>query len=303
MLKSHRIREKAVKEINHIIKNPGRTVRVCFSHVNTFFKHFGNVRGAEASATLSYYALFSIFPLILLVIAAGGHILERRMGQEQLIETVVTIFPVAQDMIRRNVTQVLSSRGSISVLGLLTLAWSATAYFHTLINNINRAWAKSRMPSYVRTRLGAFGIVVGTIVALVISIIFSTVLRLFSQYRVPLFGGVSLYQSPLWKLVVNYLPFVVRFAMFWLMYDWVPNRKVKKRAAVVGAIFSTVAWELLTKVFTWYIGSGLVNYELVYGSLGAIVVLMFYFFLTNMIFLLGANLTAFMDQHQTQKSS
>jgi membrane protein len=72
---------------------------------------------------------------------------------------------------------------------------------------------------------------------------------------------------------------------------------------VVGAIFSTVAWELLTKVFTWYIGSGLVNYELVYGSLGAIVVLMFYFFLTNMIFLLGANLTAFMDQHQTQKSS
>ncbi len=303
MIKSHRISEKAVKEITLFIKSPWRTVRVCLSHINTFLKHFGNVRGAEASATLSYYALFSIFPLILLVIAAGGHILEKRMGQEQLIEAVVTIFPVAQDMIRRNVTQVLSSRGSISVLGLLSLAWSATAYFHTLINNINRAWAKSRMPSYVRTRLGAFGIVVGTIAALVISIIFSTVLRLFSQFRVPLFGGLSLYQSPLWKLSVNYLPFVVRFAMFWLMYDWVPNRKVKKRAAVAGALFSTAAWELLTKVFTWYIGSGVANYELVYGSLGAIVVLMFYFFLTNMIFLLGANLTAAIDQHLTHKAA
>lgn len=285
------------------LKKTWRAVKFCFSHINAFLKHFGDVRGTEASATLSYYALFSIFPLILVVIAAGGHILEKRMGQEQLVETVVTIIPVSQEMIRRNVSQVLKSRGSISVAGLLTLAWSATAYFHTLINNINRAWAKSRLPSYVRTRLGAFGIVVGSIAALVISIVFSTVLRLFSQFNVPLFGSVNLYQSPMWGFMVNLLPLAIRFAMFWLMYDWVPNRKVKKRAAVVGALFSTATWELLTKGFSWYIGSGVANYELVYGSLGAMVVLMFYFFLTNMIFLLGANLTATIDQRHIHKSA
>jgi membrane protein len=88
--------------------------------------------------------------------------------------------------------------------------------------------------------------------------------------------------------------------MFWALYQWVPTVKVSRKASFLGSILAGVAWVLLNNAFTWYLSSGLTQYQLVYGSLGTIVALLFWVYLTSTIVLIGAHLTASI-QRKNQK--
>ncbi len=76
-----------------------------------------------------------------------------------------------------------------------------------------------------------------------------------------------------------------------------PNTEVKRRAAFWGALVAALAWEVAANGLAWYLKSGLVQYELVYGSLGAVVALMFWIYLSSWITLFGAHLSAAIAQH------
>lgn len=80
--------------------------------------------------------------------------------------------------------------------------------------------------------------------------------------------------------------------MFWGLYQWVPTVPVSRKASLIGSLIAGVAWVLLNNGFTWYLSSGLSQYQLVYGSLGTIVALLFWVYLTGIIVLIGAHLTA-----------
>ena len=80
--------------------------------------------------------------------------------------------------------------------------------------------------------------------------------------------------------------------MFWAMYQFVPTVKVRRRAALISGLTVGIAWELLNNIFTWYLSSSLVQFRLVYGSLGTIVALLLHVYLTASLVLIGAHLTA-----------
>jgi membrane protein len=103
---------------------------------------------------------------------------------------------------------------------------------------------------------------------------------------------VSLYETTLWGILSAVLPAVFSFVIFLILYRWVPNTRVSWRQAVTGAAFVAVVWELAKEGFTWYLSSGLVRYRLVYGSLGAVVALMLWVYLSSLLALLGAHLSA-----------
>jgi membrane protein len=87
-------------------------------------------------------------------------------------------------------------------------------------------------------------------------------------------------------------PRVFTFFALWGLYRWVPNTEVKWSEALWGASVATLAWEIATNGFTWYLSSGIVQYELLYGSLGAIVALMLWIYIISLITLFGAHLSA-----------
>jgi YihY family inner membrane protein len=87
--------------------------------------------------------------------------------------------------------------------------------------------------------------------------------------------------------------------MFWALYYWVPTVKVNRKAAILGGLVAAVTWELLNNVFTWYLSSGLSQYQLVYGSVWRIVAFLFWIYLTATIMLLGAHLTASIQMAMT----
>ena len=87
----------------------------------------------------------------------------------------------------------------------------------------------------------------------------------------------------------NFLFSILIVLLFLMLYRWVPTAEVLWHATLWGAIITSVAWKAATAGFSWYLSSGMSSYSLVYGSLGAIVALLFLIFIISMITLFGAN--------------
>ena len=139
---------------------------------------------------------------------------------------------------------------------------------------------------------------VGTLAGfLVLSLASTTVGNLLPRLQVPLGGGVSVYETPLWIVSSILIPWLLAAVTFLGLYRWVPNAQVRWPAALWGALVAASAWEVAANAFTWFLGSGLVQYELVYGSLGTVVALMLWIYVGSLITLFGAHLSAAIAQH------
>jgi len=84
------------------------------------------------------------------------------------------------------------------------------------------------------------------------------------------------------------------------MYRWLPNARVPWEGALWGAAVATGLWQLAGSGFLWYLGSGLARYELVYGSIGAVVVLLLWIYLAGWVTLAGAHLSAAIGQGRSR---
>jgi membrane protein len=97
------------------------------------------------------------------------------------------------------------------------------------------------------------------------------------------------------------IPWLLTFLLFQGLYRWIPNTEVKWSEAFWGALFATTAWEVTKSGFKWYISSGLASQQLVYGSLGAVIALLLWIYLSSLIMLLGAHLTAAITHYNKSK--
>jgi membrane protein len=251
---------------------------------------FTKARGAEAAASITYYVLFSIFPLLLSVIAIGSYFLEDEQVMNQIVQFVQAGIPVAADMILQNIEEVLEARGTFGVIGVGSLIWSASAAFMSLFRNINRAWMRASPLNTLLARL--VGIVVIFALVLVIAVIrvASATASLLPTFGIELLD--DFYESFLWLLLSVLVPLVLTFLIFISLYRWIPNTKVRWSEAFWGALVASVGWELTTNLFTYSLSQGILQYKVVYGSLGTMIALLFWIYLNSTIILIGAHLSA-----------
>ncbi len=255
---------------------------------------FGEAHAPHVAAGLAYYTVFSLFPLLLALIAAGSFFLERELVQQQVVSSVTGVVPVSEELILRNVEQVLQRRGTVGLVGLLGLLWSGTGVFTVLVNHINQAWVDAEARSFVEQRLMGLSIgLIGVVAALLsVSLLSTPVLNVLPRLEVALGGGIHILGTPLWTLIASGLPALVIFLIVLNLYRWVPNTCVKWSEALWGAAFVALAWDVAKRGFAWYVSSDLVHYRLVYGSLGAVVALLLWIYLTSWLVLFGAHLSA-----------
>lgn len=256
------------------------------------FSRFSEERGGEVSASLAYYTLFSLFPFFLALIAAGGFFLERDQVFKQVQEMFISFFPGSRNVIESNLKTVLNLRGTFGIIGILTLFWSASGMFSSLIYNVNRAWPDTRIRNFLRKRLAGLAIAVALGALVVISIFATTTFSVLAKVDLQAIGSQLIEGLPFKALMTRLISLTVKVLAFMALYLWAPNKKVQWRFALIGALVAGAGLEIATSGFTWYLTSGIASYDLVYGSLGAIVVLMFWVYISSLIILYGAHLTA-----------
>ncbi|MDY7076748.1 MAG: YihY/virulence factor BrkB family protein [Chloroflexota bacterium] len=255
-------------------------------------QHFNDAHVAEATASIAYYAIFSLFPLLLAIIVAGSFVLESDQVQGLVLDFAAEFFPISQQFIERNIRRVLELRGTVGLVALISLVWSATGALTALVRNINRAWSEAEPRNFLESRLMALGMVSGLTILLIFSAISITVLDVLAHFSVPVGGGIAVGETPLWTTLLGIVPRLFTFFALLSLYRWVPNTQVRGSEAFWGALAATLAWRVATNGFAWFISSGIVRYELVYGSLGAIVALMLWIYIMGLIVLFGAHLAA-----------
>lgn len=264
------------------------------------FERFGQERGSEASASMAYYALFSIFPMLLVLIVIGSFFIDQNEVQNQLLNLLEGVIPGVEEVIIGNIEEVLKLRGAVTFFALASLTWSATSVFNILAKNVNRAFPKASVPDFIKGRLMGIFMILILIVLMLLSFGVSTLSSLIPAIKIP-FNDNYLHETFIWQIGGFLIPIGFNFLMFWAIYYWIPTVKVSRKASVLGGLFAGVAWELLNNVFTWYLSSGISQYRLIYGSVGMIVALMFWIYLTALITLLGAHLTASIQTAKVHK--
>jgi len=253
-------------------------------------ERFAKARAAAVAASLAYYALFAIFPFSLALISSASIILKDETIFTQVTELIVKFLPVSESLIEKNLQTVIALRGPVRFIGFIGLVWAGTGVFSSLIYNVNLAWPNTKPRNFIRNRLAGLSIITILIVLLSLYLFLSTVFNLLSRFDFSNLSLMSFEFVPVRSFIAHFLSWLTKVFIFFLLFLWAPNTRVPWRAALAGAMVSGLGWDIATAGFTWYLTSGMATYELVYGSLGAIVVLMLWFYIISLVILYGAHL-------------
>ncbi len=285
--------KKLYQNINHL---SGERLGIIKNALSTF----SSTHAPQAAASLAYYAIFSLFPLLLVLIAAGSYFLDNEQVYLRVTQIVQTYLPTSPSLITTNLRQVLDTRETVGIIGLLTLLWSASGFFTNLARNINLVWNSAEPRNFLTQRLVGLGMIAGLSGLLGLSLALGWMENLVPFLNVDSASSLSL---NLWTLLSKFGSWLIIFLLFLALYYWVPTVSVSWSAAVGGALTASVMWKLSTAAFGWYVGSGLGRYQLVYGSLGAVVALLFLIFIMSMIALFGAHLSAAIEHWKNGKKA
>ena len=190
-------------------------------------------------------------------------------------------------MAEENIKQVLSARSQVGIISLIGLTWSSLGAFTVLMRNINRAWPNTKARNFLKVRLMAFAMLAVMIAGLISLFVFNTVSR-FLPDDLNINSNLAFASHIFTQLMIWLLLFTSLLILYW----WLPRTKVLWREAAWGAMTGSIGISVVTSGFTWFLESGLSNYNLVYGSLGAIVALLFWIYLLSLIVFAGAHLSA-----------
>jgi len=265
--------------------NPFDQTIVIFNIIRRTVVRFGQQRAAEAAASMAFFGLFSLFPLMLVLVATGSSVLNEPQAQDHVLDILMQAFPFSVDIIKDNIQRVLNVRGTVQLFGLAVLSWSATGAFSVLTRNINRAWPNAERRNFFKIRMMAFGIMAFVIAVMLTLLTVNTVSRFLPQSL----NGLAILIKSI-RFFSQFVVFALAFVTLLWFYRWIPNTDVTWTEAAWGSLIASIGSVIVTGGFSWYIGSGLSNYNLVYGSLGAVVALMFWIFLLSIIILIGAHL-------------
>lgn len=241
------------------------------------------------AAGIAYYALFSVFPLLLGLIALLGLLLEPAQVQKRLLEMTSQVFPASADLVSQNIDAVVASRGAIGLLSILGLFWSASALFAAIRKSLNRAWNVERERPFLKQKLIDFGMAAGVGLLLLVSVTITAAYGVAWQLLPPQVRMVE--ESGLWRIAASLLPLVFSFMLFAMVYRFVPNTTVSWGDIWPGAALAAILFEAAKNLFVWYLSS-FANYSLVYGSLATVIVFLFWTYISALILLAGAELAA-----------
>ena len=246
------------------------------------------------SASLSYYTIFSLAPLLIITITVCGYFFGKQAMEGRIFSEIRTLVgDVAAMQIQQMIQHVVSAQDSfiVKVAGIIAMVFGVTAVFTEVQDTINYIWKIKTIPklnkkSYIIKRvisLGIFSIIGFT---LILSLIINLLINIFGNYLIDLFAGASVYIV----FAINRIFIIAIVAMlFTFMFKYLPDGKVKWRDAIKGAIFTSIFFILGKAGIGYFLGHFHVTST--YGAAGSLVVLILWIYYSSIIIYFGATFT------------
>jgi membrane protein len=282
--------DKTPVPLSRMLKEPKALFGLVKDSVSAWIDDFAPSMGAA----ISYYTVFSIAPLLLIVIAVAGLVLGSEAASGRIFAQLQGLIgPEGATAVQGMVKSASSTGKGVfgTVAGIVTLIIGATTVFNELQSALDRIWktpaaAESEgIWSLIRTRFLSFGMILGIGFLLLVSLIVSAGLSALGE----LWGGLS----GAWEVVLQVVNFLVSLAvvtvLFAAIYKFMPRARIGWHDVWIGAGVTALLFSIGKWAIGLYIGkSGVVSG---FGAAGSLVVLLLWVYYSAQIFLLGAEFT------------
>jgi len=245
------------------------------------------------AAGATFYILLAFFPAVAAFVSLYGLFADIHAAREHLsylrgILPIDVLRFVGDEMIRVTSTHPSKLSGAF-VLSLLILLWSANAGVSAIISGLNVAYEQKETRGFVTSNLLSLALTVGALLAAIGTFVLLVAVPV-AETRVGM-SGIDVLELLRWPLL-----FVGSVAALAVIYRYGPNRKrYKRRHVLLGSLFASLLWLLMSLGFSWYLGS-FAHYDRTYGSLGTMVAFLMWIWLGLIVILFGAELNAEMER-------
>ena len=282
----HRLNERLAHELA-ALNRATDDLPLYLAHAMTGF--FG--AGMRNAAALSYYAVFSIFPLILLLIAVLSRIIGPVITQEQIMSALTPFLPEgisgSLGLVQDFVTAAIEQSGSITIIALLALAWSGIGLFSNMASALDNLFHGASSFNLVKNRLRALGMA-GVLILLL-------VLSFFTSFVIGVLDSLLLDPSSVWlRISALALPLGLDMLIFTLLFRFVPRRKPAWEAVWPAALLGAIMWEAAKALFGTMAGSSTL-FQPLYGAIASGMMLLLWAYVLAATFLLAAGICAQLD--------
>jgi membrane protein len=257
----------------------------------TFYDAFWKDNCLGMAAQLAYYFFFALFPTLLFLIALASYFPVETLIDDMFRTLGGFVPPEGLSIITDQIRKISEGEnGGLLTLGVLIALWSSSAAMTAIIDTLNRAYDIEEGRPWWKFRLTAIGLTVGMAVFILISFGLILVGPTLAE-RV----AVSLNLGPVfewaWKILQWPLVFALVSTAIGIVYYFAPDAEQDWIWLTPGSVFATTLWLAASLGFKYYVANW-GNYNETYGAIGAVMILMLWFYISGLVILIGAEMNA-----------
>lgn len=274
---------------------PKGGLRTAWSALRDGFLQIGETNLALVSAGVGFFGMLSLFPAIAAVIALLSLVSDPVVVIAQLEQIKGLLPDDVYDIFNAQIVSLITTSpdtlglaGAVSIVAALWSARAGVAAMMTGLNAVHGEKNRATVSHYVRAFLLTLALVGVGIIALITLVVAPIILAFF-----PLGGVAGLIAEALrWGIAVTVL-----LAGVSVLYRYGPNRSGQERRAIkLGAFVAVISWAGLSVLFSYY-AANFGNYNQVYGSIGAVIAMLVWLWISSFLILLGAVVNAQVEKH------
>ncbi|CAN5665313.1 YihY/virulence factor BrkB family protein [soil metagenome] len=240
---------------------------------------------------MSYFGLMALFPALLLLLAISNQI-----AAADLLNRAVDVYPGSRNFLRETIRSLNTLGPGVIITCFIVVLWAGSWVFAVIERALNRIWrATSRTFWHGRAitvgMIGIVGLLLASSVAVTSAVVglreIATNLSPRQMARYPILMSVG---SAFWQGIFAALSYLVTVVLFIVVYRFLPKAEVSLRDTLPGAFFAGLLWEVAKYIFAWSVNY--FHYDQIYGSVGAVVAVLTWSYVSSLILLFGAQLTA-----------
>ncbi|MBM7645189.1 membrane protein [Scopulibacillus daqui] len=251
-------------------------------------KRFNDDGAIDIAATLAYFFLLSLFPLLIFFFTIIPYL---GLSEEQVLPFLAHYVPDdAMKIIKTSITHVFDKNSGLLSFSIIATLWSASNAVNAIIRAMNKAYEVEENRSFVIIRglaiMLTLAMIIVIVTALAVNVFGPTVIKYIFHYF-----GLSDAFLRIWSLVSYLISFLIIIVVFACLYYFGPNKRQKVNDVILGAVIAAVGWQVVSYGFSYYVDR-FGQYSATYGTLGGIIVLMLWFYITALIIVLGGEINA-----------
>jgi len=246
------------------------------------------------SASLSYYTVFSLAPMLIIIISICGFLFGREAVQGQVYNEIKDLVGAdAAFQIQDTIKNIHLTKDTpvATIVSIVVLILGGTAIFGEIQDSLNKIWGlkvktKKAWWKLVLSRLLSFSLVISLGFVLMVSLLLNALIALVGNHLNKLVSGIGKVFIP---VIDNLLTFIITAIVFAVIFKVLPDAKIKWKDVSVGAFVTAVLFTLGKIAIGWYLGRS--NMATIYGAAGSVVIIMVWAYYSSLILYLGAEFT------------